>query len=173
VTVDPITITVTMPLDTPGARQSAALALGFPDWKALQEALDPTAFANARLDEEQAAAVDAGSGSWRAEAWHDGRSAPDGRPLRADIWEHSTLHRITHWGGQVDIRDGAHIVLQDPASVLRDIEGKRAIVEDYRTACSLVGGTEHAAIREVLEVAVRRLMLKWADHPDYNQAWKP
>jgi hypothetical protein len=35
---DPWTVTVTIPLDTPGARQSAALAAGYPDWESMAEA---------------------------------------------------------------------------------------------------------------------------------------
>jgi len=72
-------------------------------------------FLNARLDEDEAAAREAGSGDWRAEPWYDGNFLPDSRPLRCDIWEHSQIHRITDTGGQVDVRDGTHIARHDPA----------------------------------------------------------
>lgn len=36
-----ITVTVTVPLGTPDARQSAALACGYPDWQALAHAVPP------------------------------------------------------------------------------------------------------------------------------------
>lgn len=49
-------VTITLPLDTPDARQSAALACGYPDWRALVDAAQ--AEAPGPLDPDLAAYLD-------------------------------------------------------------------------------------------------------------------
>lgn len=74
----------------------------------------------------------------------------------------------------ISLMEGRYAARNDPDRTFRDIEGKRAIVAGYREACSFTGGSTHAMIRETLEMAVRNLLLRWSDHPGYDEAaWKP
>ena len=87
-----------------------------------------------------------------------------------------------------------HIALNDPASVLADIEAKRAILEMWQDPAavrdlSLHPGAdpEHppqdgrdpdeieaqVAAAEAIDDVVRLLTAPFAAHPDYRQEWKP
>jgi hypothetical protein len=62
-------------------------------------------------------------------------------------------------------------VLVEPNHVLAECEAKRRVVErcapDDRTAAQLV------AVASLASDVLRLLALPYADHPDYQQEWKP
>lgn len=78
----------------------------------------------------------------------------------------------------------AHIARHDPARVLREVEAKRRILDDYRiavSACRNVTGAEldtpgyraMCAGRDALKSCVVQIAAVWSDHPGYRQEWKP
>lgn len=112
---------------------------------------DLVAFLRARLDEDEAAAKLAAreGGTWTQD---DPQRYPGS---------------ISSLGGQVVYAEGApdenqapHIARHDPARVLREVEAKRAILDEYLAA---PGWPQDV----VLLAAV------YSDHPDYRDEWKP
>ena len=111
---------------------------------------DLTEFLCARLDEVEAAA-NAVAGAALDAHWTPESIAEDERT------------RVARYG---------------PARVLREVEAKRRIVEDYRIAASAVMRTENAsdsmyAGRDAFRSACVTLAAVYSDHPDYRQEWKP
>lgn len=78
-----------------------------------------------------------------------------------------------------------HIVRWDPARVLREVQAKRQVLSQYEAAKvrelaefadeETDGSGAHVAVRVtgVLRDAVVALTLPYADHADYDEAWKP
>ena len=59
-----------------------------------------------------------------------------------------------------------HIARHDPARVLAECEAKRLIVEHFsETGIDFLG--------EIARVPLRALAAVYADHPDYDEAWRP
>ena len=122
--------------------------------------MDLTEFLAARLDEDERAALDAGSGAW---------------------YDHLDESNLSEW----DIK---HAARHDPARVLRDVEAGRKILadlpayskqrRDLRDHVYLpenadyhsghADGTDDAAY-----YVLRWLAAVWSDHPDYDEAWRP
>jgi hypothetical protein len=65
----------------------------------------------------------------------------------------------------------AHIVLNDPASVLRDVTAKREILTELAAQASVMGGS--GAYRHCYEMVAREFAAIWDGHPDYQARWKP
>jgi hypothetical protein len=72
---------------------------------------------------------------------------------------------------------GEHIIMHDPAYVLADIAAKRAILGVYtHVDLSEDNGTTHVCGGDGPETyyeVLQQLALPFADHPDYQQEWKP
>ncbi|MFF3304423.1 DUF6221 family protein [Streptomyces sp. NPDC002908] len=134
------------------------------------------AFLQARLDEQEAAAVAAGGTSESWQAWGTGiysvaSSDDDAPPLVTTGPEVG--------GSDEDAARAAHIALHDPAQVLREVEATRGLLEQYtapetgeRPSDALnryVASTQRMAV----EMAVRHLAQVHADHPDYQPEWRP
>lgn len=66
---------------------------------------------------------------------------------------------------------------QDPARVLADIEADRALLAEYEAVADMDtedAEPEFAYGRAVgLGMAVRYRALKYAEHPDYREEWRP
>jgi hypothetical protein len=88
------------------------------------------------------------------------------------------------WGGVVDgtrlTAVSAHIALHDPASVLADIASKRKLLELAGEADEIEAALhdETAHHPKPGEVSVgdqirRVLAAPFADHPEYDQRWRP
>jgi len=65
----------------------------------------------------------------------------------------------------------------DPARVLAEVKAKRKVVTEYATALrqpdAIFAGTERVTgFLLALEMACRALASPYADHPDYNPAWR-
>jgi len=109
---------------------------------------DLIAFIRARLAEDEQIALGASPGPWHPDEEHDEVLAVDdvtvaegfalsGRQLRATV---------------------EHIARHDPARVLREIEGKRRLLNGL---VPLMAGP----------ALLRPLALVYADHPDYRPEW--
>lgn len=130
-----------------------------------------TEFLTARLDEDEAVAlaVDEQYRIWRA---------------RKDyIPQLGIFFGRTQAPGYIDPADAAHIMRHDPASVLADIEAKRAVIELHKRVECARGekeGCEHCGwdddCRDCYGYGypchtVALLALPYKDHPDYDPAW--
>ena len=108
---------------------------------------DLTAFLNARLDEDEAAAKAAADET--AAGW---------------------------FTGTVPLASAAFIARHDPARVLREVEAKRAILARYAEPLEGRGLGEQLQLsqeKQGLYFAVLALAAVWSDHPDYWPGWKP
>lgn len=129
-------------------------------------------FTNDRLDEDEAVAQTAGGpapqGRWE-------QVDPERRPGRIDCDSGCV---VTYDEGSPDEGQAEHIARHDPARVLREIEAKRRIVDDYRITASAIdmitgpdidttGYKEMCAGRDALRASVLALAAIWNTHPDY------
>ncbi|WP_402465764.1 DUF6221 family protein [Isoptericola aurantiacus] len=125
-----------------------------------------TEFLTARLDEDEAAARAAAT---TAERIHERTGRRDPRATRA--WtEHGVM--------------GPHVALS-PARVLAEVEAKRRIVEWFSDRQMIFTGgmgddrtdptnyTPGPLVHEADTPVLRMLALPHADHPDYDEAWRP
>lgn len=69
----------------------------------------------------------------------------------------------------VSDEDAKHVTRWHPARVLAECEAKRRIVEQYVDAVNRGKWATCSALEKVLPV----LALPYADHPDYDEAWRP
>jgi hypothetical protein len=123
--------------------------------------MDLAEFVKARLDEDAAAAIDAGGGRWEAK---DGHVRYAGSPPSANA--------VAPWTYEY----APHIARHDPARVLREVKAKRAILADHepvrhegRMMCATcLGGYTFWPCPTLLALAA-----VWRDHPDYDPAWSP
>lgn len=129
---------------------------------------DPVAFAEARLDEEEAAARLAAreGGSWK-------QDDPDRQPGAIS----SLGGPVVYDEGSPDEYQAAHIARYDPARALREVEAGRRILARHRDCgfgdlagryCGVHSWNGAAGCRDF-----RDLLFRWADHPDYDESWKP
>jgi hypothetical protein len=128
--------------------------------------MDPAAFAEARLAEDEARAA-------RAKSLRDKLDDP--------------RRQITP-----DVRDGAehawHETAADPARMLREVAAHRAILAEHKLVpagyvgegvlpgeygCRTCHCHEHGTDPEGLCVTARAVLLIWAGHKDYDQDWAP
>lgn len=127
------------------------------------------AFLLARLDEREKVARAASGVHWKRGAPNDAADwDPDEKPWRDDyngISEADPPHETVVYDegrpndGQLD-----HIALNDPARVLADVEAKRRIVENPPVSPDAIAEWEDT-VKILAEVD--------ADHPDYDEAWRP
>jgi hypothetical protein len=132
-------------------------------------------FYAARLDEDEAAAK---AGTRRI-----------GMPWRIDPepWAYGT--GIIDDIGGVGVASGSyaaeHMVRHNPARVLREVEARRKILNDYecQSGFSLPEGVHDGrdpderecdqVLKDALEIIVADLAAVYSDHPDYDPAWAP
>ncbi len=121
-----------------------------------------TAFLRARLDEKEATAKAAQAPSpWKA-ASHE-----------SDSWivTDATGEPLIYDEGTPSLEEAAHIALNDPARVLREVEAIRAHIrmwEAFAVNFTHVDETEFEfAKREALEDVLAADAAIWSDHPDY------
>jgi hypothetical protein len=131
----------------------------------------------AQIDDDEALARDATQGDWR---WAD----------RADLGRRFKQVLVAGPGEVVvpsclpDVYpskyDAAHIVRHDPARVLREVEAKRRIIEQYEAArdqaCNPVSVKNYEMARleqGALGDVLRLLALPYSDRVGYSGAWRP
>lgn len=129
-------------------------------------------FLTARLDDDERIAADLIAGPrWRAES--------------NSVWEVDDDDQVCRAG---TAEDAEHIARHDPARVLADVAAKRAILASHREALveerdmheidwptEQRGRVEQAAAAAkvgVLRAAVESLAQPYADHSDFDPAWK-
>jgi len=127
-----------------------------------------TEFLTARLDEDEAIAREID-----VDRWH---MHPNGDQPRvdtdADAWSAITSDAPGVSRGAT----AEHIARHDPLHVLSDVAAKRAIVaefeqihQDYRTSHTPTLEGQRLGLLK----AVAFLALASADHPDWNEEWRP
>jgi hypothetical protein len=157
---------------------------------------DLVAFLLARLDEDERWARQATPGPWAWSENHDGAgevNAAERRPdLQGDGWERSQARSIANESATGDVRlaDAVHIARHDPARLLADIAAKRQIVDEHANGWE---GWEDPPTQDDIEQAycvrcqdrrshdamrwpcptLKLLALPFADHPDYDEKWRP
>jgi hypothetical protein len=130
--------------------------------------MDIVAFLTARLDEDEqvAQAVEDNSAPFDGQWKNDGGLAlrtyndwvlaylPDARPFRPGVLDHIARH--------------------DPARVLADVAAKRAILARHSTGAGSL--RTHGWYCEVCDdgcAELPALAAVYADHPDYDESWRP
>lgn len=111
-------------------------------------------FLNARLDEDEKAAKAAGGDSGDL-----------------SIFE---VDNLTDWDGtNLPDAEAAHIARHDPARVLREVVAKRQAIVEAQEANELVSERFRLPIDQgVSGYMLRLIAVSYADHPDYQEAWK-
>lgn len=122
---------------------------------------DLTAFIDARLDEDEAAAIAAGDGAAESARWRTRE-----HPSDSGIVRDGQGAVVIYDEGVPSDEDAAHIARHDPDRALRDVAAKRAIL-------ALYDNPEGYAYSVALERVVVQLATAWSDHPDYRQEWAP
>ena len=84
--------------------------------------------------------------------------------------------------GEWERQDANHIARHDPARVLREVAAKRAIIEAADEASDLdmsIDNDRRVGRRDMTEepylgdVILRALAASYADHPDFDEEWRP
>lgn len=65
-----------------------------------------------------------------------------------------------------------HIARHDPARVLAECEAKRRIIERQQLFAGAVDAADLSVLDELAGV-LRLFALPYADHPDYDETWRP
>lgn len=131
-------------------------------------------FLRARLDEDQEAARRCAPGPW----------ALVGEPRETRVVSCPTGVAVAlGW-----LRDAEHIASHDPARVLADVAAKRAILDLHKpervwtgskyedgkcTTCLLWESQGYSRYEDFPCPTLRALVAMYADHPDYDPAWRP
>ena len=124
-------------------------------------------FLTDRIADDEAAAHKPPPGVGEAATWsHLGRPLLDGS--LAILGEHHAVAQARpDWAW--------HIARWDPARVLAECEAKRRIVEVHLSGeawCDHCSGGEHRGNPDACPT-LRLLALPYADHPDYDETWRP
>ncbi len=134
--------------------------------------MDIREFLTARLAEDEAAARGMhaiGGAPWHLLEWYDGEFE-DGQTARVDL--HTRTGAITIRGA-LPRPVGAHIIRHDPARVLAEIAAKRQLLHEIDlTLRPLPGYPDSHAHERPAGRMLRTLAAAYADHPDYDPAWK-
>ena len=126
-----------------------------------------TEFLAARLDEVKATAAAATHGG-------NGRWVLQGHPSEsAMIWD-SNGSAVVYNEGSPSEAEAAHIVLHDPAHVLREVEAGRKLLAASQKAVREADFPDwHGGYASGLEDAVKYRAEVYDSHPDWDEAWRP
>ncbi|MBA0126297.1 hypothetical protein H0B56_12165 [Haloechinothrix sp. YIM 98757] len=92
------------------------------------------------------------------------------RAARPDYFTPEVLGQFSALG------DARHVMRHDRARVLRDIEGRRAVLREYERAAESFRrypDQEHAQLLWGLTVAARAVAYSYAGQPGYREEWRP
>lgn len=127
------------------------------------------AFLRARLSEDEAAARAAGPGSWQEYGIGSGG------------WTVGSAQGDDHFGAETSSSgpegqaQAAHIARHDPARVLTEVEAKQRILRAHEKWCE--GRCEAKYPEGGFDAAhywsIKSLAAVYADHPDYDESWRP
>ncbi len=125
----------------------------------MSEGLPVDEFVRARLAEDEMLAREAGTDVWQpGDRW---RLTPCGR-----AWSAQRDDDVLEPAGGGSPAVMAHVVRHDPGRVLEDVDAKRTVHDAYRRA------KPGSVNRSGLGIALRALACAWADHPDFDPAWR-
>ncbi len=97
----------------------------------------------------------------------------------ADVWcPHHQVAQTASWSvpTPLALADAAHIARHDPARVFAECDAKRRIVERCERAVRWdrdANGAPPEAVADWAWTTLELLALPFADHPDYDEAWRP
>lgn len=145
-----------------------------------------TEFLLARIAEDEAAARAASPSPWSypgIESVAGGTLYDATRRIVDVVYEHPADHDgtiIRHLLEPEADANGAHIARHDPARVLAECEAKRRIIDEHTCHCpnptcrdcGACPGDHHADPTPAPCATLRILALPYADHPDYDNAWR-
>lgn len=146
-----------------------------------------TDFLLARIDEDVAVARESKPGPW---AWKPYRASGEMLQSAEDSAHTSVLRTDNGWAPLP--ADAEHIARHDPARVLAECEAKRRIVGHHQygmgsrivwpgvteeayevcSACYERSDDGYASNAKAPCMTLRLLALPFADHPDYDEAWR-
>lgn len=115
--------------------------------------MDLVEFLTARLDEDEQAAMRVKS-NWRQIGETGVIVASDGG--------YAEECANGNWTGIAE-----HIVRHDPARVLAEVDAKRQLID------WVLKWPMRPHLPSSVDGVLERLALPYADHPDYNEAWRP
>ncbi|MFH8627739.1 DUF6221 family protein [Streptomyces vietnamensis] len=118
---------------------------------------DLIAFLRARLDEDARAARRAGDSF---------RQIGETGVIVATEGDRAEECASVNWAGIAE-----HIVRHDPARVLAEVDAKRRMLEQFGSIAK--GDFIDAGEQVVAQAALELLALPFADHPDYQDTWRP
>ncbi|MFE0201300.1 DUF6221 family protein, partial [[Kitasatospora] papulosa] len=73
-----------------------------------------------------------------------------------------------------DHERAAHIALQYPDRVLREVEANRRALDHYQAVRTHAKGSEPYLLAEgAVRKQIQIMALPYADHPDYQDTWRP
>lgn len=147
-------------------------------------------FLLARIAEDEAVALGATQGPWEAQP-ADGYN-PAALGSRTDSADVAVAGSGDEYGpeyvcldrdgiGSTTMPNAEHIARHDPARVLAECKAKRRVVERLRPAMitmpdgavlSLMDPSEARAVEFMHRVIVTSLAQPYADHPDFDPAWR-
>jgi hypothetical protein len=139
---------------------------------------DLVQFIRARLDEEEAACRSTrkdGGGCWNLLAYERGDGAiydDTGNPVLTYDVDPKTGIATRYDENPLGARQAAFIVRHDPDRVLAEVEAKREMLRQYDNLAYNVMSDDQTGVW-ALEAVIRAFAVAHADHPDYNQAWRP
>lgn len=141
-------------------------------------------FLEARLDEDEEAAKNVHPGPWRAQPPKDQSAWDGGWEVVSDAYRPDQLgHPVvnvgdpvdlnTRRGGVVDQDHAAFIARHDPDRVLREVAAKRKAIGEAQQAHQFVSPKFRIPIEDGAGGYMLRLIaVSYADHPDYQDAWR-
>jgi hypothetical protein len=130
-------------------------------------------FLRARLDEDEWAALNAAGAPWTDDI--PGMIHVDSAAQRENKLKYGHLGYVA--GAEPSPLGDAyrrHIVLHDPARVLRGVEAKRRLLEAHQTPGRAPCDAHDASLHSIPCEVLMLLAAEWSDHPDYQASqWKP
>lgn len=144
-------------------------------------------FLEARLAEDEAAALAATEGPWGVEEDGEVYKSDSVREVPCTRLDGSKYISTDHVNvtcdsegmrASVQIENATHIARHDPARVLREVVAKRRVLARYEEAKHEARNPVSAANRQAARVAegeledvLRDLAAVYSDHPDYYPEW--
>lgn len=128
-------------------------------------------FLHARFQEEERIARDAITGAPGA-VW--GVMADEIEQVLTS-WDGRTTHTpMVQFGAEDPVQLLTHVARHDPARVLRELEAKRALLEEHRVRDDGRCRTcREAACPRSPCTTLRLLAVPYAGHPGYDDSWRP
>lgn len=133
---------------------------------------DLVQFLRARLDEDEREA--------RAAMWDEQSDVWTARPPQARYEQYIVADYcddgvvvVTPENADPD-GVGRHIARHDPARVLVEVNAKRRALDHYQAVRTHAKGSEPYILAEgAVRKQIQIMALPYADHPDYQETWKP